>query len=121
MSDQRNSSHRTPPSSQAVITIKLANLGPDAIDPDRFGPLITIQRTIKAEGASTWKVLNGYGKAIDGGKPRAVISEICDLFNIQVDNPLTVLTQDQSRAFLSNSEPKKKYDVSEKTFISNVR
>lgn len=34
-----------------------------------------------------------------------------DHFNIQVDNPLTVLTQDQARGFLSNSTPKDKYVV----------
>lgn len=34
-----------------------------------------------------------------------------DNFNIQIENPLTVLTQDQSRAFLGNSTPKEKYNV----------
>lgn len=34
-----------------------------------------------------------------------------DTFNIQVDNPMTVLTQDQSRQFLASASPKDKYTV----------
>lgn len=33
------------------------------------------------------------------------------MFNIQVDNPMTVLTQDQSRQFLASASPKDKYTV----------
>lgn len=34
-----------------------------------------------------------------------------DFFDIQVDNPMTVLSQDMSRAFLSTSDSHKKYEV----------
>lgn len=34
-----------------------------------------------------------------------------DHFDIQVDNPMTILTQDMSRAFLSTSDAHKKYEV----------
>lgn len=40
------------------------------------------------------------------------VSLSVDHFSIQVDNPMTVLTQDQSRQFLANSSPKDKYNVS---------
>lgn len=40
-----------------------------------------------------------------------VLGRVVDHFNIQVDNPLTVLTQDQARGFLANSTPKDKYVV----------
>lgn len=97
--------------STATITLTIRNSGPDAIDPEKYGEEIMIKRRLYASGnASTWKVWGG-GKPIQDAR-KAVI-EICDLFNIQVDNPMTVLTQDQSRAFLSDAEPRKKYDVSD--------
>ncbi len=37
---------------------------------------------------------------------------MCDHFQIEVDNPLAILTQDTARMFLANSTAKNKYAVS---------
>lgn len=100
--------------SSATITLTIRNSGPDAIDPEKYGDEITIRRRLYASGnASQWKVWGGNKPIPDA---RKAVVEICDLYNIQVDNPMTVLTQDQSRAFLSDAEPRKKYDVSHGCF-----
>ncbi len=40
---------------------------------------------------------------------REELDLVCDMLHIEVDNPLTVLTQDSARMFLSSNTPKDKY------------
>ena len=40
---------------------------------------------------------------------RADLDEICDFFSLQIDNPMTVLSQDMARQFLNSSSPYDKY------------
>jgi hypothetical protein len=47
---------------------------------------------------------------------KATLDAILDHLNIQVDNPMTVLTQDQSRQFLASATGKDKYNVSNSYF-----
>jgi hypothetical protein len=91
----------------------LKNDGEDPFKPEVWGDEITIERIIAKEGTSGWKVRS----ALDGdrAKPRSTSREtiitMMDFFDIQVDNPMTVLSQDMSRAFLSTSDSHKKYEV----------
>lgn len=50
-----------------------------------------ITRRFTKEGSSTWKIKSKDGKVISTKKDE--LAAICDHMNIQVDNPLTVLTQ----------------------------
>ncbi|KAF9013179.1 hypothetical protein BDQ17DRAFT_1342932 [Cyathus striatus] len=71
--------------------------------------------TLKNQGDEAFKP-HEYGKSIIKSKDGRVVSTkkdelaaICDHMNIQVDNPMTVLTQDAARQFLSASHPQDKY------------
>ncbi|GAA5855652.1 hypothetical protein JCM8547_001632 [Rhodosporidiobolus lusitaniae] len=88
-------------------TVTLANRGEDAYMPHIYGKSITIEREIKKAGGGGYKIKNHEGKTVDTKK--ATLDAILDSFNIQVDNPMTVLTQDQSRQFLASASPKDKY------------
>ncbi|GAA5952783.1 hypothetical protein JCM21900_005801 [Sporobolomyces salmonicolor] len=93
------------PSARCCVT--LANKGEDSFKPDMYGTEITIERTMNKSGGGNYKIKNSEGKTVDTKK--ATLDLILDHFNIQVDNPMTVLTQDQSRQFLASASPKDKY------------
>ncbi|GAA6051233.1 hypothetical protein JCM3770_005883 [Rhodotorula araucariae] len=90
----------------ARCSVRLANKGDEAYQHHIYGDSITIERTINKTGG-TYKIKNHEGKIVDTKK--ATLDAILDTFNIQVDNPMTVLTQDQSRQFLASASPKDKY------------
>ncbi|GAA6008829.1 hypothetical protein JCM11491_003798 [Sporobolomyces phaffii] len=94
------------PSARCSVT--LANRGEDAFKPDVYGDEITIERTIHRTGSGGYKLKNEDGKTVDTKK--ATLDSILDHFNLQVDNPMTVLTQDQSRQFLAKASAKDKYN-----------
>ncbi len=97
--------------SYATCTVRLRNRGEDAFQPHIFGDSITIERRIGGEGSSSgYKIYNHERKLVDTRK--TLLDGILDHLNIQVDNPMTVLTQDQSRQFLASATGKDKYNVS---------
>lgn len=77
--------------SAAEVTVGIRNRGEDAFRPEVFGDTINVTRTILAQGASTYKLQDSNGKVVS--RKRADMTAMCDHLNIQVDNPLTVLTQ----------------------------
>jgi chromosome segregation ATPase len=81
--------------SAAEVTITLKNQGEEAYRPQDYGPSIVITRKFTKEGSSTWKIKSQSGKIIS--TKREELSAICDHMNIQVDNPMNVLTQDAAR------------------------
>ena len=95
----------------ATCTVRLRNKGEDAFLPHVYGDSITIERRIGGEGSSSgYKIYNHERKPVDTRK--ATLDAILDHLNIQVDNPMTVLTQDQSRQFLASATGRDKYNVS---------
>ncbi|KAL8290054.1 hypothetical protein RQP46_002993 [Phenoliferia psychrophenolica] len=92
----------------ALCTVRLKNQGTDAYKKEIYGKSIIVERRINKDMGGSYKIKNAEGKTIDTKK--ATLDAILDHFNIQVDNPMTVLTQDQSRQFLANSTPKDKYN-----------
>ncbi|KIK94055.1 hypothetical protein PAXRUDRAFT_479126 [Paxillus rubicundulus Ve08.2h10] len=92
---------------KAEVTIALKNQGEEAYKPKEYGKSIVIRRTFTRDGASSWKIMSKDGTLIS--TKRDELAAICDHMNIQVDNPMNVLTQDAARQFLSASHPSDKY------------
>jgi chromosome segregation ATPase len=77
--------------SAAEVTILLKNQGEEAYKHDLYGDSIVITRRFTKEGTSSYKIKSKDGKLIS--TKREELSAICDHMNIQVDNPMNVLTQ----------------------------
>lgn len=73
------------------MTITIKNQGEEAYKPKEYGKSILITRRFSKEGSSTWKIQSKDGKTISTKKDE--LAAICDHMNIQVDNPMNVLTQ----------------------------
>ncbi|KAG2177018.1 hypothetical protein INT43_007672, partial [Umbelopsis isabellina] len=89
------------------VTVKIINKGIDAYKPDVYGEFIMVERRISKNGSSGYKIKTAAGKTIS--TKREELIAICDHMSIQVDNPLTFLSQDSARQFLSSSTPEDKY------------
>ncbi|KAI7868513.1 P-loop containing nucleoside triphosphate hydrolase protein [Spinellus fusiger] len=93
----------------ALVIIHLTNQGPDAFKANIYGDTIQIERKLTKEGPGSYKLKNSAGKIISS--KREELTAICDHMSIQVDNPLTVLSQDNARQFLNSSTPEDKYKL----------
>jgi chromosome segregation ATPase len=91
----------------AKLEVSIRNVGPDALDAQLYGESITVERTINASGAAPFKIKNQWGK--DVGHSREQLVRITDHFNIDVDNPIVVMSQDASRQFLHSGKDTDKY------------
>ena len=117
---------QTPLRSKAEVTIVLKNQGEEAYKPKEYGKSIVIRRAFTRDGSSSWKIMSKDGTVISN--KRDELAAICDHMNIQVDNPMNVLTQgkisvirgvaayssvflDAARQFLNASHPSDKYKV----------
>lgn len=94
--------------SQAIIEVRIKNAGIDAYQHGNYKDRIIVERVIRADGGGSWKVKNSDGQLVS--TKREELNNICDHFNIQVDNPLNILTQDSARQFLTSSSPNTMYD-----------
>ncbi|RVD81718.1 uncharacterized protein DFL_009568 [Arthrobotrys flagrans] len=98
----------------AVVEVHLRNRG-DGFKKDIYGETIIVQRTFNRDGATSYKIKAKSGKVISVAKKE--LSDIIDYMSLQVDNPMTVLSQDLARQFLSNSTDEDKY----KFFMKGVQ
>ena len=73
------------------VTITLKNRGDEAFKHDIYGDKIIISRKFDNRGTSTYKIKSKDNALISN--KREELSAICDHMNIQVDNPMNVLTQ----------------------------
>jgi chromosome segregation ATPase len=98
---------------RALVRVTIRNDGADPFKFEDFGESIDIERSITKEGQTQYKI-KGHTrqKALTGKQARVTLGHILDHYDIQVDNPMTVLNQDQSRHFLANADEGKKYAVS---------
>lgn len=82
------------------MTIHIKNKGEEAFKPKEYGETIVITRKWSRDSTPSWRIKSSDGKVISHKKDE--LSAICDHMNIQVDNPMNVLTQGMS---LSLSSP----------------
>jgi hypothetical protein len=87
--------------SAAEVSIHLKNQGEEAYKHDLYGDSIVITRRFTREGSSSYKIKSRDGKVVSN--KREELSAICDHMNVQVDNPMNVLTQGTfaTRSFLA--------------------
>ncbi|KAF9140875.1 Structural maintenance of chromosomes protein 6 [Mortierella sp. GBA39] len=93
---------------QTDVRLQLRNRGNDGYKPDIYGESIIVERRISLDGGSSYKIKNAKGKTIS--TKRDDLAAILDHMNIQVDNPINVLSQDSARQFLQSSTPADKYN-----------
>ncbi|XP_047519976.1 structural maintenance of chromosomes protein 6 [Pieris napi] len=92
----------------ATVEIKLRNSSPRAFKHDIYGDFITIVRTLNASGGSSYKVKSASGEVISTKFDE--VKTIILAYDIQVDNPISVLNQDTVRTF-HTCDAKKKYEL----------
>ncbi|XP_048354863.1 structural maintenance of chromosomes protein 6 [Sphaerodactylus townsendi] len=93
--------------SSADVSITLRNRGEDAFKPELYGDTITVNQHINVEGHRSYKLKSSTGTLISAKKEE--LTAILDHFNIQVDNPVSVLTQEMSKQFLQSKNEGDKY------------
>ncbi|XP_069092072.1 structural maintenance of chromosomes protein 6 [Pleurodeles waltl] len=91
----------------ADVSITLRNRGGDAFKPDVYGESIIVQQHISVEGNRSYKLKSKTGSIISSKKEELIA--VLDHFNIQVDNPVSVLTQEMSKHFLQSKNEGDKY------------
>ncbi|XP_033499479.1 structural maintenance of chromosomes protein 6 [Epinephelus lanceolatus] len=91
----------------ADITVKLRNRGPDAYKRDVYGDCIAIEHRISSDGCRTCRLKSKSGQLISNKKEE--LTAILDHFNIQLDNPVSILNQEMSKQFLHSKSESDKY------------
>ncbi|XP_061207167.1 structural maintenance of chromosomes protein 6 isoform X2 [Neopsephotus bourkii] len=91
----------------ADISITLRNQGRDAFKPEVYGSSIIVNQHINLDGSRSYRLKSKSGNLISSKKEELV--GILDHFNIQVDNPVSVLTQEMSKHFLQSKNEGDKY------------
>ena len=87
-----------------------------------FGPRIVFQRDVNKNSANTLQLRNEDGKLLKSGKEATVEGEsIRSHFNIALNNPTTVLQQEQAKMFFANHDPEGMYKmIMDGTQIANA-
>ncbi|KAF7704519.1 structural maintenance of chromosomes protein 6 isoform X1 [Silurus meridionalis] len=93
--------------SSAEVTVKLKNRGSDAYKGDVYGDCISIEQKISSDGCRACKIKNKSGYIVSAKKEE--LTAILDHFNIQVDNPVSILNQEMSKQFLHSKSEADKY------------
>lgn len=91
----------------ADISITLRNRGPDAFKPDKYGEVVIVEQHISGDGIRHYKLKSQSGHLVSTKKEE--LNTILDQFNIQVDNPVSILTQEMSKHFLQSKSEADKY------------
>ena len=93
----------------AQVKVKLWNTGVDAYQPHLYGECIEVERKLYEDGKADTHLLNVMGKTVGTGN--RALRAMLDHMGIDAGNPVTVLTQDRAREFLSGAQTgRKMYD-----------
>ncbi|MEQ2313823.1 hypothetical protein AMECASPLE_005848 [Ameca splendens] len=93
--------------STADVTVKLRNRGADAYKKDLYGDYITVEQRISGDGSRSYKLKNKSGQLVSNKKEELI--SVLDHFNIQLDNPVSILSQEMSKQFLHSKNETDKY------------
>lgn len=92
--------------SYSSILVEIKNQGDDAFKPEIYGDLIIIERRITESHSST--VLKDHqGKKVSSRRDE--LRELVEHYNIDVENPCVIMSQDKSREFLHSGNDKDKF------------
>ncbi|WOO77550.1 Structural maintenance of chromosome0s protein 6 [Vanrija pseudolonga] len=92
---------------KASIKVVIDNRGKGAYKPNVYGDSITIERTIHSSGASGYTFKSSSGNIIE--RKREALVNMLDHFVMDIDSPLTILTQDNAKTFLAASNERSLY------------
>ncbi|PON53147.1 Structural maintenance of chromosomes protein [Trema orientale] len=92
--------------SSALVSVELNNEGDDAFKPQLYGGAIIIERRI-SESTSSTVLKDRRGKRVASKKEE--LRELVEHFNIDVENPCVVMSQDKSREFLHSGNDRDKF------------
>jgi chromosome segregation ATPase len=97
-------------SSKATIVVTLWNRGQLAYNSEKYPNQIVIERSFDNKGGNTWKFrAERDGPVLDTKKSE--LDNITAHFAINMDSPLTLLTQDMAKSFLASSDESKLYGL----------
>ncbi|KAB7507932.1 Structural maintenance of chromosomes protein 6 [Armadillidium nasatum] len=88
----------------ASIVIHLSNDGYNPFQKEKYGSKIIIERKLTLSGSSSYKIKSEFGGIVSEKKED--LKKILDKFNIQVDNPALILSQERAKTFLGSTDPK---------------
>ncbi|PIA35639.1 hypothetical protein AQUCO_03500177v1 [Aquilegia coerulea] len=92
--------------SYANVQVELKNEGGEAFKPEVYGDVIIIERRI-SESTSSTVLKDHQGRKV--ATRREELHEIVEHFNIDVENPCVIMSQDKSREFLHSGNDKEKF------------
>ncbi|OEL37148.1 Structural maintenance of chromosomes protein 6B [Dichanthelium oligosanthes] len=94
--------------SYAAIVVDINNHGEDAFKPEVYGKVIILERRI-TESSSSTVLKDQHGRKVAHRKDDLI--EITEHFNIDVENPCVIMSQDKSREFLHSGNDRDKFKV----------
>lgn len=100
---------------QACLIVKVKNGGVDAYQPELYGSSIIVERHFSKSGSSGFRLKSSTGRTISTKK--GDVDDMIEYYQLQVDNPMNVLTQDAAKSFIQSSTPKQKYQF----FVEGVQ
>uniref|UniRef100_A0A803N9M3 Uncharacterized protein n=1 Tax=Chenopodium quinoa TaxID=63459 RepID=A0A803N9M3_CHEQI len=89
------------------MAVVLKNEGLDALKVESYRESIIIERRITFESSSTLVLKDHQGWKVSNKKEE--LWELVEHFNIDVENPCVIMTQDKSREFLQSGNAKDKF------------
>ncbi|KAL0680693.1 hypothetical protein Bca4012_047540 [Brassica carinata] len=92
--------------SDALVHVEMNNEGDDAFKPNVYGDTLVIERKISLSTSST-VLKDSQGRKISNRKEE--LRELVEHYNIDVENPCVIMSQDKSREFLHSGNDKDKF------------
>ncbi|ESQ40700.1 hypothetical protein EUTSA_v10012532mg [Eutrema salsugineum] len=92
--------------SDALVHVEMNNQGEDAFKPEIYGDTLIIERRISDSTSSTF-LKDHQGEKISNR--REELRELVAHYNIDVENPCVIMSQDKSREFLHSGNDKDKF------------